>query len=127
MVEKTAGAAAGAAGPAEFHIVIDSTQMETTAEEEIRAWAEEYAKENGWVLNPNKKILDTVIRGLQRSEKRFGERYCPCRLRSGDVEKDRAIICPCIYHRDEIADDGHCHCRLYYRKDTAEPVTEENQ
>jgi ferredoxin-thioredoxin reductase catalytic chain len=102
-------------------------RAETTDEEEIRAWAEEYARKNGWVLNPDKKILDTVIRGLVRNKKKFGEQYCPCRLRSGDKEKDRTIICPCIYHQDEIAKDGHCHCQLYYRKDGAETVTEENE
>jgi len=69
-------------------------------------------------------VLATVIRGLARNEQKFGERYCPWRLRSKDVEKDRAIICPCIYHQDEIAKDGHCHCQLYYRKDAAEPATE---
>jgi len=79
------------------------------------------------VLNPDTKVLDTVIRGLARNERKFGERYCPCRLRSRDVKKDRAIICPCIYHRDEIAKDGHCHCQFYYRKDEAETVTEENE
>ena len=75
------------------------------------------------MLNPDKKILDTVIRGLLRNEQKFGKRYCPCRLRSGDVEKDRAIICPCIYHKDEIAKDGHCHCQLDYRKDATGPAT----
>jgi len=78
------------------------------------------------VLNPDEKILDTVIRGLARNEVKSGERYCPCRLRSRDVEKDRAIICPCIYPRDEIAKDGHCHCQLYYRKDAAALVTGEH-
>ena len=112
------GVAAGAAGPAK------ANGAKTTSDEDtIRAWAEEYAKKNGWVLNPDKKILDTVIRGLVRNRKKFGEQYCPCRLRSGDDEKDRAIICPCIYHRDEIAKDGHCHCQLYFRKDAAEPLT----
>jgi len=43
--------------------------METTEDDEMRAWAEEYAKKNGWVLNPDKKILDTVIRGLVRNRK----------------------------------------------------------
>jgi ferredoxin-thioredoxin reductase catalytic subunit len=98
-------------------------RRETTEEDEMRAWAEEYARKNGWVLNPDKKRLDTIIRGLARNKQKFGEQYCPCRLRSKNVEKDRAIICPCIYHRDEIAKDGHCHCQLYYRKDSAEPVT----
>ncbi len=68
-------------------------------------------------------MLDTVISGLARNEKKFGERYCPCRLRSGDEKKDRAIICPCIFHRDEIAKAGHCHCQLYYRKDVEELLT----
>jgi len=95
---------------------------ETTDEDEIRTWTEEYAKKNGWVLNPDKKVLTAVIRGLARNKKKFGERYCPCRLRSGDMEKDRAIICPCICHKDEIAQDGHCHCQLYYRKDSAEKM-----
>jgi len=98
-----------------------------TSEDEIRAWAQEYAQKNGWVLNPDTKLLDTVIRGLARNEKKFGKRYCPCRLRSGDEEKDRAIICPCVYHRDEIAKDGHCHCQLYYRKDAAEPFAGEKE
>jgi len=95
----------------------------TTNEDKIRAWVERYANENGWILNPDEKTLDTVIRGLARNKQKFGEQYCPCRLRSKDVEKDRAIICPCIYHRDEIAKDGHCHCQLYYRKDAAETIT----
>lgn len=72
-----------------------------------------------------KKTLDTVIRGLARNKQKFGEQYFPCRLRSGDSEKDRAIIYPYIYQRDEIAKDGHCHCLLYYRKDAAETLTGE--
>jgi len=104
-----------------------SAAMGTTEEDAIRAWAEENAKKNGWVLNPDKKTLDTVIRGLARNEKKFGVRYCPCRLRSRDEEKDKAIICPCIWHRDEIAKDGHCHCMLYFRKDAARSVEETNR
>lgn len=79
------------------------------------------------MLNPDKKVLDAVIRGLARNEKKFGEWYCPCRLRSGDKEKDRAIICPCIRHKDEIAQDGYCHCQLYDRKDVAEKMTGEKK
>lgn len=105
----------------------DTGRLETTDEDEIRAWAVEYAKKNGWVLNPDKKVLNAVIRGLARNKKKFGEQNCPCRLRSGDKEKDRAIICPCVYHKDEIAQDGHCHCQLYYRKDATEKMTEEQE
>ena len=86
-------------------------------EEQILTWAKDYAQKNGWSLNPDDKQLRTVIRGLARNTLRFGERYCPCRLRSGDAEEDRKIICPCIYHRDEIEKEGHCHCNLFFKAD----------
>lgn len=85
-------------------------------EAEIRVWAEQYAREHGWNLNPAERQLRTVIRGLARNQGKLGARYCPCRLRSGDVEKDRALICPCIWHADEVEHDGHCHCNLFFRK-----------
>jgi ferredoxin-thioredoxin reductase catalytic subunit len=85
--------------------------------EKITAWAHRYAEKNGWVLNPDEKERETLLHGLASNRAQFGKQYCPCRLRSGDLEKDKTIICPCIYHRDEIAKDGHCHCRLFFRKD----------
>jgi len=84
-------------------------------EDRIRSWASSYASRKGWVLNPDSKALDIVIRGLVRNCQKFGRPYCPCRLRSGDPEKDSVIVCPCIFHEDEVRDEGNCHCRLFYR------------
>lgn len=84
--------------------------------EEARARVKAYAKEKGFILNVDEKQLEAVLRGLARSKERFGEAYCPCRLRSGDPEKDRIIICPCIYHEKEIEEQGTCHCRLFFKK-----------
>ncbi|MEN6611561.1 MAG: ferredoxin-thioredoxin reductase catalytic domain-containing protein [Methanoregulaceae archaeon] len=92
------------------------TDEQPVSEEEILAWARKYADEHGYVLNPDEKQLATVIRGLGRTKTKFGEHYCPCRLRSGNKEKDKAIICPCVYHKDEIEKEGSCHCSLYFRK-----------
>jgi ferredoxin-thioredoxin reductase catalytic chain len=89
----------------------------SAAEADMLKWANGLAKKHGWALNPDEKHLGTVIRGLVRNKEKFGRLYCPCRLRSGDEEKDRAIECPCVYHRDEIAHEGHCHCHLYFRQD----------
>lgn len=84
-------------------------------EQEILSWAKRYAGEKGWHLNSDEKQLAAVMRGLARNKTRHGERYCPCRIRSGDPEVDREIICPCIYHEDEVRDDGHCHCNLFFQ------------
>ncbi len=84
--------------------------------EATRAEAKAYAKEKGYVLNVDEKQLSAVLRGLARNKERLGAAYCPCRLRSGDPEKDRIIICPCLYHEQEIEEQGSCHCRLFFKK-----------
>lgn len=88
---------------------------EDELEAEILEWARKYAQQEKWVLNPDDRKLEVVIRGLGRNKRKFGERYCPCRLRSGDPDRDREIICPCAFHRDEIEKDGSCHCHLFFR------------
>ncbi len=85
-------------------------------EEEIPAWAREYAKTHGYVLNPDKKRLRVVIKGLARNLTKHGEKYCPCRVRTGDREENRVIICPSIYHGKEIEELGMCHCNLFFRR-----------
>ena len=81
--------------------------------EEIIKKYEDYAVQNGFKLNENRKIVMGIINGLLDREKKFGERYCPCRRITGDKEEDKKIICPCIYHKEEIEKDGYCHCRLF--------------
>jgi ferredoxin-thioredoxin reductase catalytic chain len=90
-----------------------------TDEQEILDWAAAYAKKHGYKLNPEKKRLEGVIKGLAKNKQRFGERYCPCRIRSGDAEKDKNIVCPCIYHEKEIKDDGACHCNLFFSEESS--------
>ncbi len=85
-------------------------------EEQVLELSKKYAEKAGFNLNPDKGIVDTVIKGLASNEKKHGFRYCPCRMITGDKEKDRKIICPCIYHKDEIKEMGHCHCLLFVRK-----------
>lgn len=84
--------------------------------EEIHNKVRQYAKDKGYVLNVDEKQLSAILRGLARNLERFGAAYCPCRLRSGDPEKDKIIICPCIYHEKEIEEQGMCHCRLFFKK-----------
>lgn len=81
--------------------------------EELIKPYKKHADENGFQLNPNEKIVEGIMSGLLRNEEKYGERYCPCRRVTGDKETDKKIICPCIYHADEVAKDGHCFCRLF--------------
>jgi ferredoxin-thioredoxin reductase catalytic chain len=76
---------------------------------------EEYVEKKGFKLNPNKKVVEGVVRALIIREQQFGEKYCPCRKMSNDKKNDKKIICPCIYHLEEIEKDGHCFCNLFFK------------
>jgi ferredoxin-thioredoxin reductase catalytic subunit len=75
-----------------------------------------YAKKFGYKLNPDKKILNFVISGLVQNKSRKRKEYCPCRPLENDPGKDIKKVCPCFWHRQEIKKDGHCHCRLFYKR-----------
>ncbi len=86
-------------------------------EDEIRQTVGDYAMANGYALNPDEHIVDMVIKGLAKRQAKFGQPYCPCRVMSGDPEKDKSIICPCEMHPEEIEKDGICHCSILVSKD----------
>jgi ferredoxin-thioredoxin reductase catalytic chain len=74
-----------------------------------------YAESQGFRLNPDDRIVEGLCKGMLANEKKHGARYCPCRIVTGNKVEDKKIICPCVYHKDEIAKDGHCHCNLFVK------------
>jgi ferredoxin-thioredoxin reductase catalytic subunit len=83
--------------------------------EEFIEKSRKYAEENGFKLNPNEAIVNGLVTQMIKREEEFGKKYCPCRRITGDVEEDKKIVCPCIYHKEEIQKDGHCHCFLFVK------------
>lgn len=77
---------------------------------------EEYAKQNGLKLNPDPQVVKRLIVGLLENEKKYGQKYCPCRRISGNSEEDKPKICPCSWHREEIGKNGHCLCGLFVKE-----------
>jgi ferredoxin-thioredoxin reductase catalytic chain len=82
---------------------------------QMKAGYAKYAESQGFRLNPDDRVVEIICRGLLANQAKHGARYCPCRMVTGKKEEDRKIICPCVYHKDEIARDGHCHCNLFVR------------
>ena len=82
---------------------------------QLRNKLKQHAEKSGNRLNPNKKIVEGIIKGLLKNKKKYGEIYCPCRVPTGNKQKDKEIICPCIYHKQEIKKQRHCLCRLFVK------------
>jgi ferredoxin-thioredoxin reductase catalytic subunit len=85
-------------------------------EKQLIEISKKYAESQDFKLNPDKKTLDRIIKGLLENEKKYGFKYCPCRMVTGDPEKDKPKICPCKWHKDEIKRMGHCLCGLFVKR-----------
>jgi ferredoxin-thioredoxin reductase catalytic chain len=80
--------------------------------ENYKKWAEK----NGFSINPNKKVVEFLVKSLLDREQKFGKRYCPCRRITGNKKEDEKIVCPCIYMKKEIEEGGRCLCGLFVKK-----------
>lgn len=67
----------------------------------------------GYFFNTARDLVFDLLSALLTNKERYGYMSCPCRLASGDREKDRDIICPCAYRNADVAEYGSCYCALY--------------
>jgi ferredoxin-thioredoxin reductase catalytic chain len=67
----------------------------------------------GYSFNVDKEKTFELLEALLVNKERYGYMCCPCRLSSGDREKDKDIICPCLYREPDVKDFGSCYCNLY--------------
>lgn len=67
----------------------------------------------GFYFNQDMERTMWLMEALLVNKERYGYMCCPCRLASGDREKDTDIICPCVYREPDVAQYGSCFCNLY--------------
>ncbi len=71
----------------------------------------------GYYFNSDRERVDELLESLLKNKARYGYMSCPCRLSSGNRDKDKDIICPCAYRDDDVKDYGSCYCALYVSKE----------
>ena len=70
----------------------------------------------GYYFNRDKEKVFELLEALLVNKKRYGYMSCPCRLASEEREKDKDIICPCVYRAPDVKEYGSCYCSLYVSK-----------
>jgi ferredoxin-thioredoxin reductase catalytic chain len=71
----------------------------------------------GYYFNEDKVRVMELLDALLENKERYGYMCCPCRLASGDRDKDKDIICPCVYREPDVKEYGSCYCNLYVSKE----------
>jgi len=70
----------------------------------------------GYYFNNDKDRVLELLEALLLNKERYGYMSCPCRLSLEDREKDKDIICPCVYRKEDVKEFGSCYCNLYVSK-----------
>jgi len=83
--------------------------------EEIIKEHQAYAEKKGFRLNPDKKVVEMLVKGMLENIKKSGQRHCPCRRLTGIAKEDEKIICPCQFHLEELDKEGQCLCGLFVK------------
>jgi ferredoxin-thioredoxin reductase catalytic chain len=74
----------------------------------------------GYYFSRDQERTYDLLEGLLMNKDRYGYMSCPCRLASGEREKDKDIICPCVYREPDVREYGSCYCNLYVSEDWKE-------
>ena len=78
---------------------------------------EKFTEGNDFMLNPDKKRVNMLVTGVFNNEKNHGLKYCPCRLRTKDFDKDLLLICPCNFKAQKTwQEKGECWCSLFVKR-----------
>lgn len=71
----------------------------------------------GYFFNADEATTRELLASLLANRQRYGYMSCPCRLASGERERDRDIMCPCVYRPADVAEYGSCYCGLYVSRE----------
>ncbi|MBN1930997.1 MAG: ferredoxin:thioredoxin reductase [Desulfobacterales bacterium] len=88
--------------------------------EELYEKLKKIQEPKGYFFNQDKERVLDLLESLLINKERYGYMCCPCRLASGDKEKDKDITCPCVYRVPDVEEYGSCYCNLYVSKEWKE-------
>ncbi|MCG7844494.1 MAG: hypothetical protein MIO90_03585 [Methanomassiliicoccales archaeon] len=62
--------------------------------------------------------VELLSKGVLENLASKGQRYCPCRITTGDRQRDLGLICPCNFLKQPAyKETGECWCGLFIKRD----------
>ncbi|MCE5274192.1 MAG: ferredoxin-thioredoxin reductase catalytic domain-containing protein [Syntrophaceae bacterium] len=85
--------------------------------DKLREMLRKVQEGKGYFFSTDEERVNDLMEALLLNKGRYGYMSCPCRLASGERDKDRDIICPCEYRGPDVAEYGSCYCNLYVSRE----------
>lgn len=87
-------------------------------EKVLGAWRQFSDRSTTVRLTDRQDEVELLCKGVLENLKEKGQRYCPCRITTGDRAKDLSLICPCNFTRQPtFKESGECWCGLFVKRD----------
>ena len=87
-----------------------------TPEKVVQTW-EDLAAKADFHLWDDKQAVSDLSNGVLENVRSNGAKYCPCRITSGEREKDLQLICPCNFKAQKTWKEyGECWCGLFVKR-----------
>jgi ferredoxin-thioredoxin reductase catalytic subunit len=88
-----------------------------TSEEMLKVW-DDFVQRNGKIkVWEDQESVKQLSLGVLENDKNKGLKYCPCRVTTGDPEKDMKLICPCNFLAQQTWKEyGECWCGLFVKR-----------
>ncbi len=67
----------------------------------------------GFFLHADTQHALEVAESLLENENTYGYKTCPCRMASGEADKDADLVCPCEYRDEDVKEYGACYCHFF--------------
>ena len=109
-----------------YKMKVDTNSEEFKSElEKTVQFAAKVREKLYFVENPDKELNEGVYMGLSNNKIKYGKRYCPCFIVIGETKEEQKNadnrICPCKPAlKEEIPNQGYCHCGIFCTKQWAE-------
>ncbi len=88
----------------------------STSTDVIKAWTD-LTEKSEFRLWDDPESVKTLSEGVLENDRNKGLKYCPCRITTGDKEKDLNLVCPCNFKIQKTwKEDGECWCGLFVRR-----------
>lgn len=87
-------------------------------ENQIKLWQDfvDRQKKKVFKLNPDQERVKSLAKGVLNNEEMRGVKFCPCRIRTKDFEKDAKLVCPCSFKMQTTwKEKGECWCSLFVK------------
>jgi ferredoxin-thioredoxin reductase catalytic chain len=95
----------------------DVNYVINTSEEVLGVWDDFGEQSKKFKVWEDRESVKQLSLGVLENVKNKGLKYCPCRITTGDPDKDFKLICPCNFLTQQTWKDyGECWCGLFVKR-----------